>query len=57
MKSSKSESRKSAKKTYRSPKLQVYGDLRVLTKTKKGKKNDGGGGKPNTWMSGNQGQG
>lgn len=43
------------RKPYRSPKLAVYGDLRVLTKTKKGKKNDGGGGKPNTRMNGQRG--
>ena len=44
-------------KPYRRPTLAVYGDLRTLTRAKKGKKSDGGGGKPNTFVSGQQGNG
>ncbi len=40
------------KKTYRPPRLVVYGDFRSLTRAKGGTKSDGGGGKANTRQSG-----
>ena len=40
-----------SKKTYRSPRLVVYGDLRRLTMAKGGTKGDGGG-KPATRATG-----
>jgi hypothetical protein len=54
MKHGKDERGKAPKKPYRRPRLVVHGDIRVLTAVKKGKKGDGGGGKPKTFASGSQ---
>ncbi len=49
----KSKTARTKKKTYRPPRLVVYGDLRRLTMAKGGTKTDGG--KPQTRVSGPQG--
>jgi len=48
----KAKATKPRKKPYRSPRLVAYGDLRTLTRTKKGTSSDGGGAKPSTRLSG-----
>lgn len=40
------------KKPYRKPRLVVHGDVRKLTGSKAGTKNDGGSGKPTTRLTG-----
>jgi hypothetical protein len=46
--------RRGKKQSYRAPELKVHGDLKSITLTKHGAKNDGGAPKPNTRTSGGQ---